>query len=207
MKTGQKWRLDMGDMKILPGPRQRPTKRPLWIIILVSMVSVFLICAYIYPPNGSGACYIFSSKGCKVITDWLPPAPAREYSDAEIASRIVIREILNTHSVSTKTPKIAFLFLTPGSLPFEKLWDKFFEVSFCICLLLSLFIPWSFPRSSCSDYVFNSLAIIFTFIRDVDVFAAYCNLYILYNIYPSDICWTLHDEQYALLNLQFELRL
>ncbi|XP_022996487.1 uncharacterized protein LOC111491719 [Cucurbita maxima] len=127
MKTGQKWQLEMGDMKILPGPRSRTTKRPLWIIILVSMVSVFLICAYIYPPNGTGACYIFSSKGCKVITDWLPPAPARECSDAEIASRIVIREILNMPFVALKTPKIAFMFMTPGSLPFEKLWDKFFH--------------------------------------------------------------------------------
>ena len=143
MKTGQKWQLEMGDMKILPGPRSRTTKRPLWIIILVSMVSVFLICAYIYPPNGTGACYIFSSKGCKVITDWLPPAPARECTDAEIASRIVIREILNMPFVALKTPKIAFMFMTPGSLPFEKLWDKFFHVSFCICILLLGFIIFS----------------------------------------------------------------
>ncbi|KAG7020925.1 hypothetical protein SDJN02_17613, partial [Cucurbita argyrosperma subsp. argyrosperma] len=127
MKTGHKYQIDMGDMKVLPGPRPRTTKRPLWIIILVSMVCVFLICAYIYPPSGTGACYIFSDKGCRVITDWLPPSPARELSDAEIASRIVIREILNTPFVPLKTPKIAFLFLTPGSLPFEKLWDNFFK--------------------------------------------------------------------------------
>jgi hypothetical protein len=102
----------------------------MWIIILVSMVSLFLVCAYIYPPQSSSACYVFSSRGCKVLTDWLPPAPTREFTDEEIASRIVVREILNTPSIPTKKAKIAFMFLTTSLLPFEKLWDKFFSVSF-----------------------------------------------------------------------------
>ncbi|MED6132818.1 hypothetical protein PIB30_022461 [Stylosanthes scabra] len=33
---------------------------------------------------------------------------------------------MNVPSLS-KNPKIAFMFLTPGSLPFERLWDKFFQ--------------------------------------------------------------------------------
>lgn len=131
MKTAQAWRLGMGDMQILPGPRHRPPmKRPMWIIVLVSMVSVFLICAYIYPPQSSAACYMFSSRGCKaIISDWLPPAPTREYTDEEIVSRVVFREILNAPlpPVQSENPKIAFMFLTPSSLPFEKLWDKFFQ--------------------------------------------------------------------------------
>lgn len=131
MKTAQVWRLGMGDMQILPGARHRPPmKRPIWIIVLVSMVSLFLVCAYIYPPQSSGACYVFSSRGCKALTDWLPPAPAREYTDEEIESRIVVREILNGAPTQTKNAKIAFMFLTPGSLPFEKLWEKFFSVRF-----------------------------------------------------------------------------
>lgn len=130
MKTGQ-WRLGMGDMQIVPGARHRPPlKRPLWIIVLVSLVSIFVICAFLYPPQSSAACYIFSSRGCKAITDWLPPAPAREYTDAEIASRVVIREILSAPPIQSKNPKIAFMFLTPSALPFEKLWDKFFHVRF-----------------------------------------------------------------------------
>jgi hypothetical protein len=32
--------------------------------------------------------------------------------------------------VQSKNPKIAFMFLTPSSLPFEKLWEKFFMVWF-----------------------------------------------------------------------------
>ncbi|KAL3585572.1 hypothetical protein D5086_012439 [Populus alba] len=93
MKTPQLWRLGMGDVQILHGARHRPPlKRPMWIIILVSMVSLFLVCAYIYPPQSSSACYVFSSRGCKVLTDWLPPAPTREFTDEEIASRIVGHE-------------------------------------------------------------------------------------------------------------------
>ncbi|XWS70976.1 hypothetical protein CRYUN_Cryun03dG0097400 [Craigia yunnanensis] len=128
MKGAQTWQLSsMGDMQILPGSRHRPPlKRPMWIIFLVSLVSLFLVCAYIYPPHGNAACYVFSSRGCKALTNWLPPAPARELTDEEIASRVVFRDILNT-PVQSKNSKIAFMFLTPSSLPFEKLWDMFFH--------------------------------------------------------------------------------
>ncbi|KAK8369764.1 hypothetical protein V6Z11_A01G132400 [Gossypium hirsutum] len=137
MKVAKEWRLgSMGDTKILPGSRHRsPLKRPIWIILMVSFVSFFLVCAYIYPPNSDVACYVFSSRGCKVLTDWLPP-PKRELTDEEIISRVVVRDILDTPPVESKNPKIAFMFLTPGSLPFEKLWDMFFRVghftSFCV---------------------------------------------------------------------------
>ncbi|CAA0818733.1 Core-2/I-branching beta-1-6-N-acetylglucosaminyltransferase family protein [Striga hermonthica] len=85
------------------------------------------LCGYVYPPYNSAACYVFSSNGCKAIQNWLPPAPARELTDDEIASRVVIRDILTTPPVISTQPKIAFLFLTPGALPFERLWDKFFQ--------------------------------------------------------------------------------
>lgn len=125
----------MGDVQILPGSRHRPPmKKPMWIIVLVLFVCVFLICAYTYPPKSSSACYIFSSENCRSITDWLPPAPAREYTDEEIASRAVVRDILKTPVVLSKNPKIAFMFLSPGSLPFERLWDKFFQVRNCYVL-------------------------------------------------------------------------
>ncbi|KAJ7955825.1 Core-2/I-branching beta-1,6-N-acetylglucosaminyltransferase family protein [Quillaja saponaria] len=128
MKTDQVWRLGMSDMQILPGSRHRPPlKRPMWIIVLLSLLCVFLICAYIYPPQSSSACYVFSSRGCHVLSDWLPPAPARVYTDEEMASRVVIKDILNTSPTHSNSPKVAFMFLSPGSLPFEKLWDKFFQ--------------------------------------------------------------------------------
>lgn len=58
----------------------------------------------------------------------LSSSPSRELKDAEVASEAVIREILRTPPVQSKNHKIAFMFLTPGSLPFEKLWDSFFYV-------------------------------------------------------------------------------
>ncbi|KAL6575246.1 hypothetical protein OROMI_012531 [Orobanche minor] len=128
MKSSQAWRLCMKDAQALLMPRHRGhLRKPTWIIILVSIVSLFLVCAYVYPPQNSEACYVFSSNGCKALQNWLPPAPARELTDDEIASRVVIRDILETPPVIPLHPKIAFLFLTTGALPFEKLWDKFFQ--------------------------------------------------------------------------------
>ncbi|XP_042031693.1 glycosyltransferase BC10-like [Salvia splendens] len=128
MKSAQAWRLGMKDMQIMPVPRQRgPLRKPTWIIVLVSLVSLFLVCAYVYPPQNSAACYVFSSRGCKGMPNWLPPSPIRELTDEEIAARVVIRDILNMPTAIQTTPKIAFLYLTPGALPFEKLWDKFFQ--------------------------------------------------------------------------------
>ncbi|KAM7260677.1 hypothetical protein ACFE04_011350 [Oxalis oulophora] len=128
MKTNHAWRLgSMADLQILPGPRHRPSfKRPRWIIILVSLVTIFLLCAYIFPPH-TAACYLFSNRGCKALSDWLPPSPEREWTDEEVASHVVFKEILNAPSAKIVNPKIAFMFLSPGSLPFEKLWDRFFQ--------------------------------------------------------------------------------
>ncbi|CAI9766014.1 unnamed protein product [Fraxinus pennsylvanica] len=124
----QMWRLGMKDMQILPASRHRSNlKKPTWIIVLVSLVILFLICAYVYPPQNSTACYVFSSHGCKALSNWLPPAPMRELTDDEIASHVVIRDILSMHPSLSENSKIAFLFLTPGALPFEKLWDNFFQ--------------------------------------------------------------------------------
>ncbi|CAN7025787.1 unnamed protein product [Brassica oleracea var. botrytis] len=112
----------------LPGARHHrsPTKKPVWIIAVVSLITMFVIGAYMFPHHRNSACYMFSSNGCKALTDWLPPSP-REFSDDEIAARVVISEMLSSPRVIKKTSKIAFMFLTPGTLPFEKLWDLFFE--------------------------------------------------------------------------------
>ncbi|KAK4786325.1 hypothetical protein SAY86_003014 [Trapa natans] len=119
----------MGKVQLLAEQRHARTqlRKPVWIMVLIFVFILFLISAYVHPPQSSSACYIFSSRGCKVLTDWLPPIPSREYTDEEIASRIVIKEILSTPSPETRNPKIAFMFLSPGSLPFERLWDRFFR--------------------------------------------------------------------------------
>ncbi|KAI3691225.1 hypothetical protein L2E82_49458 [Cichorium intybus] len=64
---------------------------------------------------------------CRIDLDCWLPHPSRQLTDEEIASRVVINNILNAPSIETKNPKIAFMFLSPGSLPFERLWDKFFQ--------------------------------------------------------------------------------
>ncbi|XP_022730699.1 uncharacterized protein LOC111285482 isoform X2 [Durio zibethinus] len=128
MKTTRAWQLGVKDFLIMSGSRQRPhLKRPVWIIVLVTFVIIFLVTAYVYPPTSSAACYIFSSRDCTLYNR--PPAfPSRELSDDETISHVVIREILKTPPIQSKNSKIAFLFLTLGTLPFEPLWDMFFRV-------------------------------------------------------------------------------
>lgn len=133
MKIPKEWWLEIGDLQIMPMPRHRPVpRRPPWIIILVSLVCVLLIGAYIYPPGQLEACYFFSSSTCSSFRKWLPPSFVKVFTDDEIAARVVVRDILTMPSIQSKNPKIAFMFLTPGSLPFEKLWEKFFLVRFLI---------------------------------------------------------------------------
>ncbi|KAK8520268.1 hypothetical protein V6N12_004223 [Hibiscus sabdariffa] len=128
MKATHVWHLQLNvkDIIVMSGSR----KRPVWIILLVNFVILFLIVAYVYSPTTSAACFIFSSKDCTLIFHKQPPAlkvPARELTDGETISQVVISEILRTPPVESNNPKIAFLFLTPGTLPFEALWAKFFQ--------------------------------------------------------------------------------
>lgn len=110
-----------------PPPRARPSRRPVWIIVLIAFFCAVLIWAYVSPSDKpyKSCYYIFSSDKCN---SWPPPTPARVYTDEEITSRVVIKDILSAPAVQSKNPKIAFMFLTPGSLPFERLWEKFFQV-------------------------------------------------------------------------------
>ncbi|KHG30587.1 Polycomb group RING finger 6 [Gossypium arboreum] len=128
MKATRAWQRRIKDILLMSGSRQRSRlKRPVWIIVLVTFVIIFLITAFLYPPTTSAACYIFSSRDCTLFNE---PSifTARELSDEETRSHVVFREILNTPPIQSKNPKIAFLFLTPGTLHFEPLWDKFFRV-------------------------------------------------------------------------------
>ncbi|GJR78746.1 glycosyltransferase BC10 isoform X1 [Tanacetum coccineum] len=120
-------RVGIKDFLMMSGNRQRPhLKGPNWLILLVCLVSIFLIGLYIYPPRNTAACYIFFSSGCSGHGNG-PSVPSRELTDEETAARVVITEILKSPLVESKNPKVAFMFLTPGPLPFEMLWDKFFQ--------------------------------------------------------------------------------
>ncbi|KAF2612254.1 hypothetical protein F2Q70_00013643 [Brassica cretica] len=120
MKAAKRWSLgNLRDMaSSLPGPRHRapsPSRRRarVYIIMALSLIAFFAVIAYMYPHHSKRACYMISSRGCKALADWLPPS-LREYSDDEIAARVVISEILSNPPVIRKDSKIAFMFLTPG---------------------------------------------------------------------------------------------
>lgn len=124
----QAWLPGTNDPKIMPASRHRaPSRRPLWILAPILLVCMALVALYVHPLQRYSACYFFSSSVCS-LKEWLPPVHTRVYNDDELAARVVIRDILLMPAVESKNPKIAFMFLTPGSLPFEKLWEKFFLV-------------------------------------------------------------------------------
>ncbi|CAF2107184.1 unnamed protein product [Brassica napus] len=68
-----------------------------------------------------------STEECENALSALLPAHIRKLTIKEIAARAVVRDILRTPSLVTQNSKIAFLFLTHGTLPFEELWDEFFK--------------------------------------------------------------------------------
>jgi hypothetical protein len=50
-------------------------------------------------------------------------------SDDELTAHVLAQDILSrpTLSLSVEQAKVAFMFMTPGALPFEAIWEKFFE--------------------------------------------------------------------------------
>lgn len=123
---------------MMPQRHRATAKKPMWIIVLLSMVCVLLIGAYVFPPRRLSKCYLSASSVCMPFKDWLPSMGHRERTDEEIISSVVIRDILSMPMSVSKNPKIALMFLTPGSLPFEKLWEKFLEVGKNVLLV---FVP------------------------------------------------------------------
>ncbi|CAN8326760.1 unnamed protein product [Cochlearia groenlandica] len=105
--------------------RQRPPfKGPRWIITLVVLVTIFVITALVYHPRNYVACYMFSGPGCPLNQQFLF-VPSRELSDTEAAAQVVTNELMNLPEYKPFNAKIAFMFLTPGTLPFEPLWEMF----------------------------------------------------------------------------------
>jgi hypothetical protein len=117
-------------MKGVPVPRLRAyPRRRIWISVAVVFIVITVLWAYFYPPQD----YTYP------VSDWFPSEPTRELTDQETAARVVFRQILSTPPFISRNPKIAFMFLTPGQLPFEKLWELFFKVhhAFPLCLLVN----------------------------------------------------------------------
>lgn len=160
----------MGETQNLHSPlRTRSSlKKPLLIVLLVCITSVLLVCTYMYPQHNtkSSACKGLSRRGCEAsLSGWLP-VHVRKHTDEEVAARVVIRDILRNPPALTAKSKIAFMFLTPGTLPFEKLWDKFFQVrkvsenilDFFVGMVLTGFVPvlWKGQEGRFSIYIHPS---------------------------------------------------
>ncbi|KAG2256389.1 hypothetical protein Bca52824_075683 [Brassica carinata] len=118
------------EQKYLQRPRHHTSlKKPLCVVLTVSVISILLICTHLFPRHGkSSSCHgLSSSRECENALSALLPAHIRKLTIKEIAARAVVRDILRTPSLVTQNSKIAFLFLTHGTLPFEELWDEFFK--------------------------------------------------------------------------------
>jgi len=120
-------------MEILLGSpvphRPQMKKKPMRIVVLVSFIIMFLTCAYLYRLQNTTTCNMFYSKWCiDIDISFLAVShiPVSVYIERGITLDM------------PQNPKIAFMFLTPGSLPFEKLWDNFFQVRI-VCYLSNLF--------------------------------------------------------------------
>ncbi|KAG5390050.1 hypothetical protein IGI04_031591 [Brassica rapa subsp. trilocularis] len=123
------------EQKYLQRPRHHTSlKKPLCVVLTVSVISMLLICTHLFPRHvKSSSCHgLSSSRGCENSLSALLPAHIRKLTIKEIAARAVVRDILRTPSLVTQNSKIAFLFLTHATLPFEELWDEFFKFSIYI---------------------------------------------------------------------------
>lgn len=148
MKLYQVGKLSLSDMKGVNVPRTRASpRRRIWISVVVIFIVITVLWAYLYPPQD----YTYP------VRDWFPSEPTRELTDAETAARVVFRQILSTPPFISSNPKIAFMFLTPSKLPFEKLWELFFKVS---CSISLLYLP--------------SLYVILVSLQILDLFQVYC---------------------------------
>ncbi|KAH9314633.1 hypothetical protein KI387_023260, partial [Taxus chinensis] len=127
-------------------PRSRAgARRPLWVGALVGMVCLSILGAYIYSPTflKVKVCPAFCGGGpVPLLRPPPPPPPPTIMSDREMAARIVAQDILKMPLNLTKMRKIAFMFLTPGPLPFDMLWEEFFKVRLCLCSLCPLCYCW-----------------------------------------------------------------
>lgn len=107
-------------------PRSRGAKRRVWIAALISMVFLSVLAACIYPPTLLRVCPLFCGTGVTPL-QMLPPPPPRILSDQELSTRVLVKDVVSMPVNLTVTPKIAFMFLTPGPLPLVGFWEEFFR--------------------------------------------------------------------------------
>lgn len=126
--------------------RQRRRKPRRWILLLGLMMIVAMISALAFAFTSKvslrksakslnmNPCDLFGGKVCPDALFSQTP-PARPLTDEELASKVLAQDVLYKRPRRYSKPKIAFLFLTAGALPFEQVWEKFFEVCIYVVLL------------------------------------------------------------------------
>ncbi|KAL2608968.1 hypothetical protein R1flu_027541 [Riccia fluitans] len=105
-------------------------RHPFWLGMTISIASIFLVVVYVlyFSP-----CDFLSPELCRsrslISGISAPVIPERVFTDDEIAARAVAKDILSRPWNERRPPvsKIAFMFMTPGPLPFESIWHEFFK--------------------------------------------------------------------------------
>lgn len=116
--------------------RLRKRRLQRWMLLLgalgiLSLSALLLTSTNIRAPVYMNPCDLFGGKVCIDSLFQPPTPPPRALTDEELAMRVLAKDLLLDRTTPSKQkPKIAFMFLTAGPLPFEALWEKFFEVSF-----------------------------------------------------------------------------
>ena len=126
--------------------RLRKRRLQRWMLLLgalglLSLSALLLTSTNIRAPVYMNPCDLFGGKVCIDSLFQPPIPPPRALTDEELAMQVLAKDLLLDRTTpSNQKPKIAFMFLTAGPLPFEALWEKFFEVSLaqhsacCACM-------------------------------------------------------------------------
>jgi len=113
--------------------RLRKRRLQRWMLLLgalglLSLSALLLTSTNIRAPVYMNPCDLFGGKVCIDSLFQPPTPPPRALTDEELAMRVLSKDLLLDRTTpSNQKPKIAFMFLTAGPLPFESLWEKFFE--------------------------------------------------------------------------------
>lgn len=107
-------------------------RHSVWLATLISLVSLSLIGGAFWYFKVASPCFFLSKKSCGPLFKMqqggvAPTPPARVKTDEELASFAVSRDILSQMRARATHPKLAFMFLTRGPLPQERIWERFFQ--------------------------------------------------------------------------------
>ncbi|KAG0606244.1 hypothetical protein M758_9G125000 [Ceratodon purpureus] len=112
--------------------KQRRRKPRRWYF-LVAFMGILCVSVLVFTSKNlsksarnMNPCDLFGAKVCPDSLFSQAP-PSRPLTDEELATRVLAQDILSEPPKSAVKPKIAFMFLTAGNLPFERVWEKFFE--------------------------------------------------------------------------------